>query len=222
MSAYFFSFPLQASLQQTIDNMLADHARGQYADSSTSVQLAIGTNDGIIQALALDVVEILKNGGESAGILDVLAKLLKTTMHGLIKGIMGKLEKGEQDKLAGYLSRRRVVVAGQTRFGFGMPEAAGARFEAIINRIGGGDTGPEARQELTALMGEFVDIAMVHFYDEFTGSLDLGFVKRKLVDVGRSTLVKGSHSATSKLFVKMTDEDLKRVTAHYGLMFVKA
>lgn len=221
MSAYFFSFPLDAKLQDTLDKLLADHARGQYADSSVSTQLAIGTTDGVVKAMALDVIDILKSGGEGVGVLEVLAKLLKSTMHGLIKVIMGKLDNSEQDKLAGYLSRRRVVINGATRFGFSMPEAIGARFDELLNRIARGEL-TNARQELTATMTDFIELATSNFYDDFTNSLDLGFVKRKLVDGGRGTVIKGSQSATSKLFAGLSDSDLQKVAAHYATMFVKA
>lgn len=222
MSKHLFAFTLDSGLQQTIDTLLANHAAGQYADSSTSVKLAVGTTDAIIKALALDVIEILKSSGESAGVMDMLAKLLKSTMGGLIKGIMGTLDKGEQDKLAAYLGRRRLAVSGNTRFGFPMPEAIGARFEAVIGQITSGQITPATRPELTQLMNQFVDLCMSNFYDEFTGSLDLGFVKRKLVDVGRGTITKGSQSAMNKLFVDMSDADLQKVTAHYASMFITA
>ncbi len=218
---HYFAFPLDNGLQATIDALLADHAQGKYAAPAVSTQLAIGTTDGVIKALALDVIDILKSGGDGAGILGVLASLLKTTMHGLIKGIMGKVDQGEQDKLAAYLGRRRVSVNGGARFGFIMPDAQGERFEALLTRIAAGDLS-NSRQELTRVMTDFIELATKHFYDEFTASLDLGMIKRKLVDVGRGTIIKGSHSATSKLFVSMSDDDLRKVAAHYATMFVKA
>lgn len=220
MSTHFFSFPLDASLQQTIDKLLADHAKGEYAAPAVSTQLAIGTTDGVIKSLALDVIDILKSSGEGAGILDVLAKLLKGTMHMLIKQIMGKVDHSEQDKLSAYLGRRRVVVNGQVRFGFEMPTAIGDRFNALLQRIAAGQF-DNARPELTSLMTDFIELATRNFYDEFTGSLDLGMIKRKLVDVGRGTIIKGSQSATGKLFHSMSDDDLKKVAAHYAQMFVK-
>lgn len=221
MTAYFFSFPLHAPLQQTLDDLLAKHARGQYVAPEVSTELALGTTDGIIQAMALDVIDILKAGGESAGILDVLARLLKGTMHVLIRQIMGKVTQPEQDKLAGYLSRRRIVINSVARFGFSLPEAVGARFDNLLQRITAGHL-ENARPELTALMSEFVELAVGHFYDDFINSLDLGFVKRKLTEVGRTTVSKGSLTAVHKLFQSMTDADLQKVAAHYATMFVKA
>jgi len=221
MSAYFFSFPLDAKLQQTLDDLLTNHAKGQYADSSVSVALAVGTTDGVIKAMALDVIEILKSGGDGAGILGMLASLLKSTMHTLIKQIMGKVSNAEQDKLAGYLSRRRVIINGVARFGFSMPDAIGARFESVLARIAAGNMA-NSREDLTAAMYDFTEIATANFYDDFTNSLDLGFVKQKMVSMGRGAIVKGSHSAVGKLFAGMNDDDLKRVCAHYASMFVKA
>ncbi len=218
---HYFSFPLDNSLQATIDNLLVEHTQGKYVAPAVSTQMAIGTTDGVIKALALDVIDILKSGGEGAGILGVLASLLKGTMHMLIKQIMGKVDQGEQDKLAGYLGRRRVVVNGETRFGFVMPDAVGARFEELLGRIAAGKL-DNTRQELTAAMTDFIEIAVKNFYDEFTDSLDLGMIKRKMVDVGRGTIIKGSQSATGKLFAGMHDEDLQKVAGLYAKMFVKA
>lgn len=221
MSAYFFSFPLDAKLQQTLDDLITSHAKGQYADPSVMVTLAIGTTDGVIKALALDVIDILKSNGEGAGILGMLASLMKSTMHTLIKQIMGKVSNAEQDKLAGYLGRRRVIVNGVTRFGFGMPDAIGTRFDDVLVRIAAGNM-TRARDDLTAAMYDFTEIATAHFYDEFTGSLELGFVKQKMVSMGRGAILKGSHSAVGKLFASMSHDDLQRVCAHYSSMFVKA
>jgi len=100
--SYVFAFPLAADLQTKIDNMLSGHAKGEYVDAKVSTDLAIGTTDGVTKALALDVIEILKSNGEGAGLLGILANLLKSTMHVLIRQIMGKVDHSEQDKLAGY------------------------------------------------------------------------------------------------------------------------
>lgn len=221
MSAYYFSFPLDAKLQQTLDDLLTNHAKGQYAEASVPVTLAVGTTDGVIKALALDVIDILKTNGEGAGVLGMLANLLKSTMHTLIKQIMGKVSNAEQDKLAGYLSRRRVMVNGAARFGFSMPDAIGSRFEIVLKRIAAGDM-TNSREDLTSAMNDFINLSTACFYDEFTGALDLGFVKQKMVSMGRSAILKGSQSAVAKLFVSMSDDDLKRVCAHYDSMFVKA
>lgn len=218
---YSFSFPLNASLQQSIDKQIVDARQGNFAPPAVATHLAIGTTDGVIKALALDVIEILKTNGEGAGVLGVLSSLLKSTMHMLIKQIMGKVDNSEQTKLANYLDNRRIQVNGQSNFGFIMPDALGARFEVLLARIAGDDFA-NTRPELTKLMTEFTEVAVSKFYDEFTGCLDLGFVKRKLVDVGRGTVVKGSNAAVNKLFATLSDGDLKNVAAHYSAMFVKS
>ncbi|MEO6698305.1 MAG: hypothetical protein ABIR53_02305 [Paraperlucidibaca sp.] len=220
MSQYVFGFPLEASLQNTIDELIAKHAKGQYADSATAIKLSIGTTDGVVKAMALDVIDILKASGDGGGILSVLANLLKSTMHVLIKQIMGKVSDPEQDKLAGYLSRRRQVVDGVSKFGFIMPPALGQRFEDILARIAASNMAG-AREDLTAAMSDFVEASTSAFYDDFTNSLEVGFVKKKMVSIGRSTIIKGSNSAIAKLFMSMNDADLKSVSAHYGRMFTQ-
>lgn len=219
--SHYFAFPLPSDLQAKIDDTLARHAKGEYVDSKVSTDMAIGTTDGVIKQLALDVIDILKSGGEGAGLLGVLANLLQSTMHMLIRQIMGKVSHGEQDRLAGYLSRRRIPLADGVRFGFSLPDALGERFQGLLARIAGGDLG-NARNELTQAMTEFVSVAVANFYDDFTGCIEMGFVKKKMVDVGRGTIVKASNSTVAKLFASMSDDDLKRVSAHYATMFVKA
>jgi hypothetical protein len=218
--SYIFAFPLAADLQTKIDNMLSGHAKGEYVDAKVSTELAIGTTDGVTKALALDVIEILKANGEGAGILGVLANLLQSTMHMLIRQIMGKVDHSEQDKLAAYLNRRRINVDGAPRFGFVMPDPLGVRFEELLARISSGNFN-NARADITKAMQDFVLVAVTSFYDEFTSCIDLGFVKRKMVDVGRGTIIKGSQSTVNKLFASMSDDDLQKVTAHYATMFVK-
>ena len=55
---HYFSFPLDNSLQATIDNLLVEHTQGKYVAPAVSTQMAIGTTDGVIKALALDVIDI--------------------------------------------------------------------------------------------------------------------------------------------------------------------
>ena len=219
LMTYYFAFPLDAALQSSIDEILAGQAVGRFPDPSTSVAVAIGTNDGIVKATAEDVIQILKHNGEGAGVLDVLAKLLKGTMHVLIRQIMGKVDHKEQERLAGYLRNRRIVINGETRFGFVMPAALGETLEGILENIDHGRM-EHVRAELTAAMLEFVDHAVKSFYEDFTQCLELGMIKRKMVDIGHGTVLKGSHSAVKKLFTTMSDDDLKRVAQHYRTMFV--
>jgi hypothetical protein len=220
MSQYVFGFPLETALQSTIDELIANQAKGQYAESATAIKLSIGTTDGVIKAMALDVIDIIKASGDGGVILNMLANLLKSTMHMLIRQIMGKVSNAEQDKLAGYLRRRRHEVDGVIKFGFSMPPTLGKRFEEILARIAANNM-INAREDLTAAMSDFVEAATSAFYDDFTNSLDVGFVKKKMVSIGRTTMIKGSNSAIAKLFVSMKDAELKAVSAHYGRMFTQ-
>lgn len=216
---YYFAFPLAASLQTKIDETLAGQAVGRFPDPSASVDIAIGTTDAIVKVTAEDVIQILKHNGEGAGILEMLAKLLKSTMHVLIRQIMGKVDHKEQERLAGFLRNRRIVISGETRFGFVMPTALGETLEGVLENIDHGRM-EHVRSELTTAMLEFVDHAVKNFYEDFTQCLELGMIKRKMVDIGHGTVLKGCHSAVRKLFASMSDDDLARVAQHYHTMFV--
>lgn len=218
MTDYLFAIPLQADLARAVDDQLARHARGDAADTKSTVAVAIGTNDAITQALVLDIVDILR-GGEGAGLLGFLAGLLEKTMHGLIRLIMGSIDADEQRKLAGYLTSRRIMDGDQMRFGFALPAALGARFQAHLAQVSEGQLSG-VREALTRDMGEFVDLAISKFYDDFTSCMTVGFVKRKMIDTGRSTIQKAGHSTVQKLFTQMSDEELKKAVIHYGTLFI--
>lgn len=71
-------------------------------------------------------------------------------------------------------------------------------------------------------MTRFIDLTTVYCYDEFTACLDLGLIKRKIVDVSRSTIQKAGHTTVKKLFEKLTDEQIRDISQHYGKMFLAA
>lgn len=220
MSTYQFSFPLTPSEQALIDRVLSDHQRGVYPTSDEVITISLASNDAIVKALALDVIEILHANGDGGNVLKVVSNLLKSTMHGLIRQLMHKLSRTEMDALVLYLRHRQIQVNGEERFGFDLPDALGASMMAIFADIDA-QRFDGVRERLTKDMLTFVDLAMVRFFDELMIALDLGFVMKKVVSVGRATVSKGSHSATSKLFMSMSDVELIAASQHYRTLFTR-
>lgn len=219
--AYYFAFPLAADHQRQLDELIEAHSRGSYNTPEEIGRLAILGVDGVIKVLALDVIEILKNDKEGGSILDVVARLVTSTMHVLLKQLLGKVSHGEQDKLSAYMLRRRVDTPTGRLFGFQMPDAAGEMLQTALHKAAGTSAEQSldaVRDDLIKAMLLFIDLTTEYCYDEFAACLDLGMIKRKFVDISRSTIQKAGHSTVRKLFATLSDEQIAAVSKHYDGM----
>lgn len=220
---YYFGFALPADHQQQLDDLITAHGQGSYSSSEEISRLALLGVDGVVKVLALDVIDILKGDQEGGSLLDLVARLVTSTMHVLLKQLLGKVSNAEQDKLAAYMLRRRVDAPQGRLFGYSMPDDAGQRLQKVLQQAIAQDAGENAgdvRAELINAMNLFIDLTTQSCYDEFAACLDLGFVKRKLVDVSRGTIQKAGHSTVRKLISRISDEQIRAVSRHYQHMLL--
>lgn len=215
--SHYFAFALADDHQQQLDALIEAHGRGVYSSPEEIGRLAILGVDGVVKVLALDVIDILKGDQEGGSLLDVVAKLVTSTMRVLLKQLLGKVSPAEQDKLSAYMLRRRVDAPDGRLFGYQMPDADGERLQAVLQRAMAGE-GEGLRDELVAAMNLFIDLTTTYCYDEFAECLDLGFVKRKLVDVSRGTIQKAGHATVRKLIARLDAGQIRAVSAHYQHM----
>lgn len=216
---YYFGFALVDDHQQRLDDLLEAHGRGVYSSQEEISQLAIMGVDGVVKVLALDVIDILKGDQEGGSLLDVVARLVTSTMHVLLKQLLGKVTQAEQDKLAAYMLRRRVDAPRGRQFGYRMPDADGQRLHEVLSAA---VATPESvsREALIEAMNLFIDLTTIYCYDEFTDCLALGFVKRKLVDVSRSTIRTAGHRTVRQLINRVGTAQLQDISRHYQHMLL--
>lgn len=217
---YHFGFALDSDHQQQLDTLIEAHARGVYSSPEELGRLSIMGVDGVVKVLALDVIDILKATGDNGQVLDWVAKVVTSTMHMMLKQLLGKVSKQEQDKLSAYMLRRRVDTPNGRRFGYSLSDSDGERFMRVMAMAAGADV-QQARAELVDVMIRFIDLTTDNCYDEFTDCLDLGMIGRKVVSVSRSTIHKAGHSTVKKLFEKLTDEQIQAISKHFQTMFFK-
>jgi hypothetical protein len=79
----------------------------------------------------------------------------------------------------------------------------------------------EHRAQLLSGMQAFGEASLVHFYDDFVNNMELGFIKRKAADLGRSTLGKGIQVAINKLIPQLRQKDMELFAKHYGTLLVQ-
>lgn len=216
---YFFGFALVGDHQTRLDELIEAHGRGVYSSQEEIGRLAIMGVDGVVKVLALDVIDILKGDQEGGSLLDMVAKLVTSTMHVLLKQLLGKVSHAEQDALCAYMLRRRIDAPQGRLFGYRMPDADGRRLHEVLARAADAP-GSVTREALIEAMNLFIDLTTVHCYDEFAACLELGFVKRKLVDVSRSTIRSAGHRTVRQLIARVSDDQLQAISRHYQHMML--
>ena len=219
----YFAFPLTPATQSGIDELLANLDSGVSAPQhELHTRLTVTLTDEILANAFEKLIERFEGvGGESSGVLHTLINLLKGTVHVLVRQLLGKHGNAEVARMAQYLRDRRQTLAGQTLFGFELPEALAAEMQRLFAEVRAGN-GKQVRGELLAVMTQFADLGIARFYDDFTAPMELGFIKRKAVDIGRSTIVKGVHSALNKLIPSLGQAQLAVFADYYSAMLVEA
>jgi len=219
----YFAFPLTPATQSGIDELLANLDAGVSAPQhELHTRLTVTLTDEILANAFEKLIERFEGeGGESSGVLHTLINLLKGTVHVLVRQLLGKHGNAEVARMAQYLRDRRQTLAGQTLFGFELPEALAAEMQRLLGTL----HERQHRLEQFADIGgcrRDADLGIARFYDDFTAPMELGFIKRKAVDIGRSTIVKGVHSALNKLIPSLGQQQLAVFADYYSAMLVEA
>jgi hypothetical protein len=220
----YFAFPASNLLRDESQVLMENFERGVTAPQSARfVQVAQLFTNEIVDALLLNIVRAASAGHSGAGVLESFASLIKSTVNGLTKQVLGKMSNDELRALAGYIKQRRLEVSapdGERHYiCFTMPAAFQQRFRDALEQ---GARGERNVKELQACMEQFSDMAHKAFYEESLGAIKLGFIGRKLVDVGGVAMQKGSLAAIRRLIPDLEGEDLKRFSEYFLGMLIDA
>ncbi|MDI1302934.1 MAG: hypothetical protein PSX71_13595 [bacterium] len=218
----YYAFKLADATQQGIDELLKNLDAGSSAPQhELHTRVSVETSDEILKHSVEELMQRFQSGAEGAGILSSLLGILKSTSHVLVRQLLGKQDNKEVAKMVQYLRSRRVVLKGEVLFGFEMPAELAQRLKTIFAAIAAGD-GVAQKAGLTAAMLSFTDVAVAHFYDDFTAPMELGFIKRKASDIGRSTISKGLHVAMNRLIPQLGQKDLVVFAGFFDALFIDA
>lgn len=218
MSGYF-AFPASAQLEADSDKLIQNLESGvRESQSSLFTQVAQRYADEIVDALILNVVR----GGDASSpgtkVLEGFASLIKSTVHMLIKQVLGKMSNEELKPLSSVIRERRVKFTdadGNVRehISFPMADADFTKMQAAMTAQANGQ---RDNAVMTSVMLKFADLAHHYFYDDAVKRLKLGFVGRKAVDMGGAAISKGSHSAIKKLVPDMPDDEAAVFAGYIG------
>jgi hypothetical protein len=218
----YFAFKLADATQQGIDELLKNLDAGSTVPQhELHTRVSIEVTDAILKNAVEELIQRFQAGAEGAGILTTLLSMLKSTAHMLVRQMLGKHDNKEVAKMAEYLRSRRVEINGEILYGFAMTDDLAQKFNRIFAAIAAGD-GKAQKPELQETMLNFSEQALVVFFDDFVSPMGLGFVKRKMSDLGRGTIHSGIQMALKKLIPQLGQKELEVMAEYYGGLFVSA
>ena len=189
------------------------------------IKVASAFADVVIQNLLLNMVHNMEGESRAARILDKLAGIIKGTVHVLVKQTLHKKTNEELLPLVNFVRAGRLVVQveGQDKdfVCFPMPLDLADHFAKIFHHVDKGDVESQ-RQPLRDAMLRFSELAHFHFYDEPTQIMNLGFIARKAVALGSSTIKSGSRSSITQIFPQLSKQEIIDFVTYFRPMFIEA
>ncbi|HEX5277533.1 MAG TPA: hypothetical protein VFW42_07690 [Fluviicoccus sp.] len=210
MTAYYGFLPAEPVRTEILD-LLARLAQPSptplYPQSN---RLAAMLTDDVIDHLLLNLVKAMQAaGGQGHGLVLLLGGFIKTTMHGLLKVMLGSPGNAEVDRRTDFI---RAVFLNlpqlPPRIGFVMPDDLHRRFLAAFDEIDAG-RGKAQAAVLVQAFAEFTDLALIHFFDGFVDRLNLGFLLKKGAAVARGQMKAQSTATFGKMIPALSDAELQ-------------
>ena len=206
----YFAFPSSDALRDSSLTLLENFERGAREPQNTLfIRVAQLFADEVVDMLLLNLVRGSETPHSSASVIESFAGLIKTTVHGLIKQLLSKMSNEEMRPLSAVISERRLKL---TQDGtekdyicFILQPDFHARFKRVLEQGIKGERNPD---ELLACMEIFSERAHEAFYEESIRPLKLGFIGRKLTDVGGAAMRKGATSANRRLVPGLAGQEL--------------
>ena len=216
--AGYFGFKPTAALSDLIDRTdKAFHSNAPVREQrDLRDRLVKDIVNELITNLMRDVVGALPPGDKR----DQLLKVTETVASTAEKLISQILEKDDEKILAQnhkFLTERTLFTdaEGNRRIGFKMNDALYAQITGVFALIREGK-GEAHRPEVIEALNQFTGAVLDHFMMDFTATLDLGFIKRKLLPVAHGVIMGGVKMMNSRLIPKLGQKELERFEARYS------
>ncbi len=206
----YFAFPSSDALRDSSLTLLENFEQGSKESQSTLfIRVAQLFADEVVDMLLLNLVRGSETPHSSASVIESFAGLIKTTVHGLIKQLISKMSNDELRPLSSVISERRLTLmrdgVEKDYIAFVMPPDFHVRFKRVLERGMNGERDPD---ELLACMEAFSEMAHQVFYEDSIKPLKLGFIGRKLTEVGGAAMRKGAVSANRRLVPGLKGQEL--------------
>ncbi|MES2918615.1 MAG: hypothetical protein V4729_08345 [Pseudomonadota bacterium] len=219
----YFAFRASTELSESSHRLVENfEQKVREPQNQLFVRVAQLFADEIVDALLLNLARN-SSGKSQTNTLENFAGIIKSTVNTLISKVLGKMSNDELQPLSGYIRKHRLAltVDGESHdhIVFETPADFHGRFLAALETAARGELD---QAELIACMDRFHDLSLTAFYDESLAQIKLGFIGRKVAEMGGAAIRKGSHSISHRTIPHMNEADLKHFAGYFlGMLFTR-
>ncbi len=217
--ATYYAIPCPQGLRQNFDLLVSNfEAQVKEPQNQLLIQVANEYTDKIIEVMVLGNSQMMDQESFSVKVLNNVASVIKATAHTLIKQVLHKMKNEEMAPLTQQIRARKLVIKQDEYISFPVPEELAQKYRHAFSQLKQGNI--EARQALMNAMLEFSLLANHYFYTESIKPLKLGFMTRKVTDLGGVTINRASQAAIKKLIPQLNIEELQGFVDYLEPFFV--
>ncbi|HMY27414.1 MAG TPA: hypothetical protein PK474_09935 [Agitococcus sp.] len=215
----YYAIPCPQGLRENFAKLLVNFEQNsKEPQNQLLIQIANDYTDKIIEVMVLGNSHMMDQEAFAVKVLHNVASAIKTTAHTLIKQVLSKMKNEEMSPLASQIRARKLVINDQEYISFPVPEHLAQSYKYCFAQIKLGDV--SVKHKLMESMLEFSSLANHYFYVESIKPLKLGFVTRKIADLGGVTIDKASHAAIKKLVPQLNKEELQGFVEYLEPLFI--
>lgn len=221
-----FAFPASQALREDFQAILSAYAGKALPDKPQApvvVDFAQRYSDEIVDALMLNLMRGADADSAAPKALETVAGVIKGTVHALIRQVLGKLDNAELKPVAEYIATRRAEL---TRDGITQDHISfvlsDADYELLRKAWSRAAAGEGDKQEMTAAMLRFSELAIAAFYEDSAKAIKLGFIARNMFSMGQVAISKGSKTAINRLIPSLRPREMKDFGAYFLAMLLVA
>ena len=215
----YYAIPCPQGLRENFAKLLVNFEQNsKEPQNQLLIQIANDYTDKIIEVMVLGNSHMMDQEAFAVKVLHNVASAIKTTAHTLIKQVLSKMKNEEMSPLASQIRARKLVINNQEYISFPVPNDLAQRYRQCFVQIKQGNIA--IQPQLLEAMLEFSTLANHYFYVESLKPLKLGFVTRKVADLGGITINKASHAAIKKLIPQLNLEELQGFVEYLEPLFI--
>lgn len=215
----YYAIPCPQGLRENFAKLIQNFEQNsKEPQNDLLIKIANDYTDKIIEVMVLGNSHMMDQEAFAVKVLHNVASAIKTTAHTLIKQVLSKMKNEEMSPLASQIRARKLVINNQEYISFPVPEHLAQSYKYCFAQIKLGDV--SVKHKLMESMLEFSSLANHYFYVESIKPLKLGFVTRKIADLGGVTIDKASHTAIKKLVPQLNKEELQGFVEYLEPLFI--
>lgn len=213
--AYYFGFEPSDDLKTKIATFRAAITAGDQELYKHRNDVSLQAVEELINYLLTEIVLTLPEGDMKKTMLKVV-DIVQSTSTKLLNQILGKDKNADVQKTIDFFENETIKADnnGLERIGFKMTDELYTRMNTIFtNTIESGD-GDGA--ELNKVFDDFTDAVVQHFLMNYSATLKLGMIKRKLLPIADAAIKKGVKVGNKQLFAQLKPDDKVDLCNIYG------